>query len=116
MPIQFDLAGVVDAVKNEISSILGKDVQTWRGFSERQLTALAKQAKFIAEGYASGDLDDEDVDYFLDGLEKMAENFAAVLRGLLAITIEKIWNATMKILLDAVKGALGGIGKAIPGI
>lgn len=116
MPIQLDLGAVVDSVKTEVSGILGKDVATWRGFSERQLQALAKQAQLIAQGYASGDLDDDDVHFFLDGLEKMAENFARTLRGLLIITIEKVWNATMKVLLDAVKGALGSVGKAIPGI
>lgn len=116
MPIQFDVGAVVDGVKGAVTGILGKDVETWRGFSERQVQALAKQAQLIAEGYASGGLDDDDVHFFIDGLEKMAENFALTLRGLVMITIEKVWNATMKVLLDAVKTALGGVGKAIPGI
>jgi hypothetical protein len=116
MPVQFDVGAVVDSVKTEVSGILGKDIATWRGFSERQLQALAKQAQIIAQGYASGDLDDDDVHFFLDGLEDMTENFALTLRGLVTVTVEKVWNATMKVLLDAVKGAVGGAGKIIPGI
>jgi len=114
--VNFDIATVVSDIKMAVSGILGKDVSTWRGFAEEQVTALAKQAKLIATGYASGELTDDDTDFFLDGLEAMAENFAQTLRGLVLITIEKVWNAAVGVLHDAIRTALGPIGKAIPGL
>ncbi len=116
MALNFDIDQVFTDVKAAVTGVLGKDIETWRGFSERQGRAMVKQAQLIAQGFADGSLTNDDVDFFIDGLENAAENFARTLRGLVAITIEKVWNATMKVLLGAVKGALGGIGKAIPGI
>lgn len=114
--IQFDADQVVTDVRAAVSAVLGKDVATYRGYVDRQVKALAKQAKFIASGYATGDLDDDEVDYFLDGLERMAETFARTIRGLVLITIEKVWNAVVEVLHGAIRVALAPLGVAIPGV
>jgi predicted membrane chloride channel (bestrophin family) len=107
MPHPFDLGEVVDLARNAIEGIVGRDVRQIRGFSERQLKLLAKQAAWIAEARALGELDDEDYDGFLDRLEQMTRNFAETLRGLLLVTIEKIWNAVVDVLWGAIERVVG---------
>ena len=101
----FDLDEVVAGIKTVVSDILQTDVTAWRGFSERQVRAMAKQAAWVAEATSKGELDDDMRNFFLDSLEDMARNFAHTLRGLLVITIEKIWNAVVNVLWGAIQQA-----------
>ena len=105
MPI--DINQLMVDMSEAASQVINQDVSVLRGFSERQLKALAKQAELIAKGVLSGDIDDDLRDFFLDSLEDMALNFAKTLRGLLMVTIEKVWNALVGVLLGAVSAATG---------
>ena len=70
---------------------------------------LAKHAKLIAVGVVSGDIDADLRNFFIDGLESMALNFIRTLRGLLQITIEKVWNAVVNVLIKAIETAIDGV-------
>ena len=70
---------------------------------------LAKHAKLIAVGVGSGDIDADLRNFFIDGLESMALNFIRTLRGLLQITIEKVWNAVVNVLIKAIETAIDGV-------
>jgi hypothetical protein len=105
MPI--DIEKLINDIKDAASQVINQDVTTLRGFSERQLKALAKQAELIATGFVSGDIDEDLRDFFLDSLEDMALNFAKTLRGLLMVTIEKVWNAIVGVLWSAIGSATG---------
>lgn len=59
------------------------------------------------KGIASGDIDEDLRDFFLDSLKEMAKNFAKTLAGLAAVTIEKVWNAVVGVLLGAIQTATG---------
>lgn len=98
---------LVSDMKDAATRILDKDVTTLRGFSERQIKAIAIQAQFVAQGIASGQITNETDDFFLDGLEDMAQNFARTLRGLWIVTIEKVWNAIVSVLWKAIDAATG---------
>jgi hypothetical protein len=100
-------------IKDAATNVINQDVTVLRGFSERQLKALAKQTDLIAEGIISGDIDEDLRDFFLDSLEDMALNFAKTLRGLLMITIEKVWNAIVGVLWNAI-GSATGLDIAVP--
>ena len=114
--LNFDVDQLIGDIKTSVSDVLEKDITTLRGFSERQLKALALQGKLIAEYYAKGEISSDEVDYFLDNLEDMAQNFANTLRGLSVVTIEKVWNAVVGVLTKAIGASLKGVGLAIPGI
>lgn len=103
----FDIDELVESLKTAASGVIQKDVTTLRGFSERQLQGMAKQAAWIAEATAKGEIDAELRDFFLNNLEDMAKNFANTLRGLLAVTIEKVWNALVTTLWKAIEKAAG---------
>ncbi len=70
------------------------------GFSKTQTTAMATQAGWIASGTLSGSLTPDLRDYFLNNLKTLAQNFANTLVGLLVITVEKIWNAVVGVLVE----------------
>ena len=100
-----DLDQLVIDMKTAASSVLQMDVTTLRGFSERQLKAIAQQTALVAEGIASKQITAETEQFFLDGLEDMALSFAKTLRGLLMVTTEKVWNAVVGVLWNAISKA-----------
>src|SRR5690606_9695018 len=93
---------IITDIKDIASSILEKDISTIRGFSERQVEAIAKQTVLIQKGVENGDIDEDLREFFLDGLEAMALNFVNTLKGILMVTLEKLWNALVKFLYKAV--------------
>lgn len=105
--MSINIEQLITDMKSAISQVINQDVSVLRGFSERQLKALAKQGELIAIGVASGDIEEDLRDFFLDSLEDMALNFAKTLRGLLMVTIEKIWNAIVGVLWGAIDAATG---------
>lgn len=102
-PINLDK--LLNDMKAAASGILQTDVTTLRGFSERQLKAIAQQAGLIAAGIATKQITSETEEFFLNGLEDMALSFAKTLRGLLMVTIEKVWNALVGVLWNAISKA-----------
>ncbi|MRT16440.1 hypothetical protein F3C99_05665 [Vitellibacter sp. q18] len=101
-----EVANLITGIKEIASNILEKDISTVRGFSERQVEAIAKQTAIIQQGIANGDIDEDLREFFLDGLEAMALNFVNTLKGILMVTLEKLWNALVDFLYKAVGVAL----------
>ncbi|HBC05772.1 MAG TPA: hypothetical protein DC015_16630 [Aequorivita sp.] len=97
-----DVSTIITSIKDIASGILEKDISTVRGFSERQVEAIAKQTVIIQKGIANGDIDEDLREFFLDGLEAMALNFVNTLKGILMVTLEKLWNALVNFLYKAV--------------
>jgi hypothetical protein len=94
-------------MKAAASGVLNADVSTFRGFSERQLKAIAQQAELVATGIATKQITEETEQFFLDSLEDMALSFAKTLRGLIMVTVEKVWNAIVGVLWNAISKAAG---------
>jgi len=113
MSTTIDVAQLVVDMEQAASHVLDQDVTTLRGFSKRQLTAIAQQAELVAGGIASGQITEETRDFFLDNLEDMVLNFARTLRGLLTVTIEKVWNAVVGVVWRAIEGVTG-ISLSVP--
>jgi len=104
-----NVLNIINEIKNVASAVIEKDITTVRGFSERQLEAIAKQTLIIQKGIISGDIDDDLKEFFFDGLEAMALNFVNTLKGILSVTIEKIWNAIVDLLWNTINNAIDGI-------
>jgi hypothetical protein len=101
-------------LKTVATGIIQQDVTTIEGYSERQLAAMAQQAKWIAAASVTGELSSDMRDYFLNTLKDSAVNFANTLKGLVLITIEKVWNALVGALWTAIGNAIG-IALPLPG-
>lgn len=109
-----DVNQLTTDIKTAATDILRADVSTFRGFSERQVKAIAQQAALVEAGIQTGQITDETKDFFLDGLEDMALNFVKTLRGLLMVTIEKVWNAIVGTIWRAIQTSIPGIALPIP--
>ncbi|WP_452223229.1 hypothetical protein [Lacinutrix chionoecetis] len=95
-------ANLLDDIKNVASTILEKDVALVKGFSERQVEAIAKQTLLIKGGIATGEIEDDLIAFFLDGLKAMVTNFANTLKGILKVILEKMWNGIVAVLYEAI--------------
>ena len=98
---------LVADLKDAIKKIINTDVENVRGFSERQLSAIARQSSLVAKCIAEGEIREDEKDFFLDSIEAMIKNFANTLRGLLLVTIEKVWNAMVAVVWKAIDAAIG---------
>ncbi len=107
MSTPIDIAQLIKDMKYAASQILDKDVTTVRGFSERQIKAIAEYSQLVASGIATGQITEETREFLLDSIEDMALNFAKTLRGLLMVTIEKVWNAIVGVIWKAIDKATG---------
>lgn len=96
---------IIEGIKTISTEILKKDLSKIRGFTERQVEAIAKQTVLVQEGLIKGEIDEELKDYFFDGIEAMALNFVNTLKGLLSVTIEKLWNSIVDFLWKIVNSA-----------
>ncbi|WP_444900268.1 hypothetical protein ACJJIX_00845 [Microbulbifer sp. VAAC004] len=105
--MSLDVTQLISDIKDATSTVIEHDITEIRGFSERQLSALALQAKLIAKAIMENEIGEDLRDYFLDSIEDMALNFARTLRGLLAVTIEKIWNAVVGVIWTALEACTG---------
>lgn len=97
-----DIDQLVSDMKTAASGVLKADVSMLRGFSERQLKAIAQQAALVSTGIATKQITEETEQFFLDGLEDMALSFAKTLRGLIMVTVEKVWNAIVGVIWSAI--------------
>lgn len=105
--MDINVGELVAEMKKAGKAIVNADLEVLRGFSERQLSAIAKQTALVAKGIATGEIEDNEKDFFLDSIENMVINFANTLRGLLVVTIEKLWNALVNVVWQAINKAIG---------
>lgn len=100
---------IIGDIKAVISGIANKDFPAISDFAQRQMRALAEQTVAIAEATAMGEFKDNPKlrDHFLDTLANMTKNFAKVVAGLIAITVEKIWNGLVNLLWNTLDKATG---------
>lgn len=109
MPTIPDVDSILDGLKATASKIVKTDIANIRGFSERQLRMIAQHAKWLAEAEAKREFanDPKLRGWFLTNLEVMTRNFVLTLRGLMAITVEKLWNALVDALWKIIEAAAG---------
>lgn len=115
----FNIDQVGKDILDALNGLLEDDIGNYVEFAERQTKALAKQAAWIAEATLNGELSDDDRDWFLKNLEKLAENFARTVIALTILTLEKAWNAIVGTLWKAINGAVEatlGFAISIPGV
>ncbi len=102
----FDIGAVLTDMKDAASGILSKDITQIHGFAEAQWRALAKHGANVALGIATGEIEEDEREFFLGTIDDLAWNLIKTLKGLMTITIEKVWNAVVEILHKAVSSAI----------
>ncbi len=109
MPELPSVAQLMKDISDAASGVINKDIKTITGFAASQEKKLAKLAIWIGEAELAGEFnDDPDLrDDFLHSLQDLTRDFVNTLRGLTMITIEKIWNAIVGVILTALDKATG---------
>jgi hypothetical protein len=115
--MSIDVGKLAEDIKNVASGIVEKDITTLRGFSERQLKAIALQTALVGEGILRANengpgkprvgITEETRDFFVDNLKDMVRSFVRVLIDLFVVIIEKLWNAIVDVIWKAIQGITG---------
>lgn len=102
-------AELLGQMKTAATGILQKDISTVQGFSKSQFEKIAAHTAMVLKMEATGEFKNNDAlrIHFVDGLEELTRLFVQTLAGLVAITIEKIWNALVNVLWGAIDKAVG---------
>ena len=100
---------LVSSMLTAADGVLKKDVSKIAGFSKNQLLRIEKLAIDLAEMIAEGEFDDDPQgqETYLGILQDLITNFTKTLVGLNKITIEKMWNAIVKVIWNALDKATG---------
>ena len=107
---------LVDDIVDAATDILKKDVKLLRGYSQRKAKTVARFTKLVAEGYASGEIDEQELQEELDELDMMIERFVRNLRALANTAIERLVRAITSILYGAISTAARGTGVPLPAL
>ncbi len=97
-----DISNILSEIKIVTSEILDKDLSKVRGFSKRQLKAIATQTLLVKEGVLSGQIKPDLQTFFEDSLKDMVTNFVNTLKGITAVILEKVWNAIVGVLWKVI--------------
>lgn len=97
-----DVLNIVTGIKEVSAGILMKDITIVKGFNQRQTEKLAQQTIRVKRGIASGNYSEKKKNYVLNELKLMTRNFVDTLIGIVTITIEKLLNALVRFLYEAV--------------
>jgi hypothetical protein len=109
-----DINQLIADMTTAANGVLKNDITTLAGFSERQLTAIAQQTALVELGIRTNQITEETREFFLDNLKDMTISFVKTLRGLLLVTMEKIWNAMVNVIWNTINAAIPGIKLALP--
>jgi hypothetical protein len=96
-------------IQTAATGAAGQDIASIQGFARDQLLRIEKLSIQLAEMIAQGEFkDDPDGQReFLGILQDLITNFTKTLRGLAVITVEKVWNAIVGVVWNALDAATG---------
>ena len=92
---------------NAILVIAGKDASVLTDFVKAEAEKLAAEAAKVTALYKAGSISKDVFEFAMADIAMSAKQLAAIVAGLGPVTVEKAWNATVKIIWDAVSGAIG---------
>jgi hypothetical protein len=94
-------------LKQTASALLKKEISTISGYSKIELRAIVQQTILVSHGIKSGEIHDVNRAFYLTRIAVMVQHFVRSLAGLMVSTVEKLWNALIKVLWGAISKATG---------
>ena len=115
MATGFDIDGTIRDLISAILTGVKQGFETVSALVTSQAKMMAHQAAFIFESSTSGALKDDPVlqQLFADQLADSVRGLARDVAGSTNLTIEKVWNAAVKILWGAINTALANATKGL---
>lgn len=114
MSSTIDVGNLVSDVTQAMTDILQKDVKLLSGYSQSKAQTIARFTKLIGEGYANGEIDEEQIKDELEELNMMVERYVRNLQALANTTIERLIKAVTSTLYGAISIAAGAAGVSLP--
>ena len=108
MATPFDVNQVINTITTDLSGMLNKDITAFQGFAEDQLNRLAQRAARLSARVAAGQIDEDLANIFAGEIAADAKTFAEVTAALVALEIEKVWNAVVNAIWGAINAAISG--------
>jgi len=115
LAIDFDTGAVVNALIGAIQTQAKQGFSTISTLVTTQAKMMAQQAAFIAESSAVGALKEDPVlkQMFVDQLADSVRGLARDVAALTILTVEKVWNAVVKVLWQAINQALSSASQGL---
>jgi hypothetical protein len=111
-----DVGQLMQDMATTMTTILKTDVTLLRGYSQAKAKSIARVSKLVAEGYASGEIDQSEFEMELDEVDFMIERFVRNLGALANTTIERVINALTGAIYGAIKLVAAGAGVPLPAL
>ena len=104
-----NLADLVTAMEDAVSTSIGNDIRTMQGFSKQQLEDIGRLAIDFADMIDEGEFDDdaEGRQAYARILQNLIKNFTRTVEALGVLAVEKAWNAMVDVIWNALDGATG---------
>ena len=111
-----DLGNIFGQIANVTKDMVGKDVTSASAFAQEQMRLIEQNAILFSQMELAGEFTDdpERRDQYLQMIKATAVNFAKTIRALAVVEVEKLVNAVVKVVWDAI-GTATGVALPIPG-
>jgi hypothetical protein len=109
-----DIDDVVGRMNLSLREAIGADLPVLRGYAQAKARAVAQYAKLIADAYAAGQLDDDEMRRELDEIEHMTRRFTRGVKGLAGATAERAARDAVGALFAALRAGLSFAGAPLP--
>ncbi len=109
-----DIDEVVTRMGLALRDAAGADLPIVRGYAEAKARAVTQYADLIADAYAKGVLDDDEMKREMEEIEHMTRRFARNLKGVAGVTAERAARAALGVLFGAMRAGLSLSGSPMP--
>ncbi|WP_423198277.1 MULTISPECIES: hypothetical protein [unclassified Cupriavidus] len=99
----------LDGISSAVTRTAKQGLDTIEGFSQRQVQSLARQSALVAGMLEANMFTNAERDFHLEGLKDMATSFVDTLAQLITITIQKVWNAVVKVIWNTINELAGTV-------
>jgi hypothetical protein len=109
-----DIDDVVGRLNLALREVAGADIPLLGRYGEAKARAVTQYADLIADAYAAGALDDDELKRELEEIEHMTRRFTRNLKGFAGVASERASRAAVGVLLGAMRAGLSFAGSPIP--
>lgn len=100
------VADIFAAIKGKVTEGFNKI----RTLTDAQVKRLARRAQLLARMKVAGEFSDDELEDELERARDLTKSIGMTVAALAAITLEKAWNAIVKVVWGAINGVLGAAG------
>jgi hypothetical protein len=105
--MDFDFSELLEEMLKAAQDALGEQWDAVQGPIQMELTGIAAQTARIKIGLRpGGELDPDDADIYEQMLRNRVQNLGILLVGLAKLTIQKVVNAVMDVIIKTLKGLI----------